>query len=121
MTTDLAATMTPEEAELLERKAELERLAAILAQKELDREDLSLSVARFEQRYFAELGPRSRNSMPSGHRKIRSSRLRRGSLEKKRLATANVDFQWGTRTLLGSWCDETPWLGYDISRMMAHR
>ncbi len=58
MTTDLVATMTPEEVELLDRKAELERLSAILAQKELDREDLRLSVTRFEQRYFAELGLR---------------------------------------------------------------
>ncbi len=58
MTTDLAATMTPEEAELRERKTELGRLAAMLAQKELDQEDLRLSVARFEQRYFEELGRR---------------------------------------------------------------
>lgn len=46
----------PEEAELAAKKAELERLSLILSGKELDLEDLKPAIARFQHRYFSELG-----------------------------------------------------------------
>jgi DnaJ-domain-containing protein 1 len=56
MKNGLMETGTPEERELLAKKAELDRLSVILADKELDLEDIRLSVARFQHRYFAEIG-----------------------------------------------------------------
>jgi len=47
---------TPEEAELAGKKAELERLSDVLAEKELDLEELKLTVARFQRRYYSEVG-----------------------------------------------------------------
>jgi cell pole-organizing protein PopZ len=49
---------TPEEAELAGKKAELERLSDVLAEKELDLEELKLTVARFQHRYYSEVGKR---------------------------------------------------------------
>jgi hypothetical protein len=53
---DLMETGSPEEQELKVKKAELDRLSVILADKELEFEDLRLTVARFQHRYFAEVG-----------------------------------------------------------------
>jgi len=47
---------TPEEAELTAKKAELASLCELLAEKELDLTELKLAVARFEHRYFSEVG-----------------------------------------------------------------
>ena len=55
-TNGLFKTVTPEEQELVEKKAELERLSKNLADKELDIEEIRLAVARFQHRYFAEIG-----------------------------------------------------------------
>jgi hypothetical protein len=52
----LIKTVTPEEQELAEKKAELDRLSKHLADKELDLEEIRLAVARFQHRYFAEIG-----------------------------------------------------------------
>ena len=54
----MANVTTPEENELLAKKAELEQISVLLAEKELDLEALKLSVARFQHRYYAELGKR---------------------------------------------------------------
>lgn len=48
--------MKAEESELQEKKLELEKVTALLADKELDLENLRASVARFQHRYYAELG-----------------------------------------------------------------
>jgi hypothetical protein len=58
MKTDLTKRATPEEVELFAKQIELGRISAILAERELDLEDLTLSVARFQHRYYAELGKR---------------------------------------------------------------
>jgi len=47
---------TPEEAELAAKNDELKRLSQFLAQKELDFEEIKNAVARFQHRYFAEIG-----------------------------------------------------------------
>ena len=47
---------TPEEAELAAKKAELERLSEVLAEKELNLAELKLAVARFQHRYFSVVG-----------------------------------------------------------------
>jgi cell pole-organizing protein PopZ len=49
---------TPEEAELARKKAGLERLSDFLAEKELDLEELKLTVTQFQRRYYSELGKR---------------------------------------------------------------
>lgn len=51
-------TNTPEEAELSKKKAELERLSDALAEKELGLEELKLTVAHFQHRYYSEVGKR---------------------------------------------------------------
>ena len=53
---NLDKLITPEEAELFSKKTELEQNSAILAEMELDLEDLRLSLARFQHRYFNEIG-----------------------------------------------------------------
>lgn len=47
---------TPEEVEVERKKAELESLSDSLAEKELDLEDFKLAVAKFQHRYYSELG-----------------------------------------------------------------
>lgn len=49
---------TPEEDELATKKAELERLSQLLAEKELDLEELKLAVAAFQHRYYSQVGKR---------------------------------------------------------------
>ena len=49
---------TPEEDELATKKAELERLSQLLAEKELDLEELKLTVAAFQHRYYSQVGKR---------------------------------------------------------------
>jgi len=49
---------TPEETELVGKKAELERLSDFLAEKELDLEELKLTVTQFQRRYYSEVGKR---------------------------------------------------------------
>ena len=58
MRNDLIKMNTPEEAELATKKAELERLSQSLAEKELDLEDLKLTVAAFQHRYYFQVGKR---------------------------------------------------------------
>jgi hypothetical protein len=47
---------SPEETELSGKKAELKGLSDILADKELDLEDLKLSIMKFQHRYYSEVG-----------------------------------------------------------------
>ena len=47
---------SPEEAELSGKKAELKELSDILADKELDLEDLKLTIMKFQHRYYSEVG-----------------------------------------------------------------
>ena len=47
---------TPEETELAGKKAELDRLSELLAEKELDLEELKLAITQFQSRYYSELG-----------------------------------------------------------------
>ena len=47
---------TPEETELSGKKVELERLSDLLAEKELNLEELKLTIAQFQHRYYSELG-----------------------------------------------------------------
>jgi len=47
---------SPEETELLGKKAELKGLSDILADKELDLEDLKLTIMKFQHRYYSEVG-----------------------------------------------------------------
>lgn len=49
---------TPEESELATKKSELERLSQLLAEKELNLEELKLTVAAFQHRYYSQLGKR---------------------------------------------------------------
>lgn len=58
MRNDLIKTNTPEEAELAKKKAELERLSDVLAEKELGIEELKLTVAQFQHRYYSNVGKR---------------------------------------------------------------
>lgn len=58
MRNDLIKTNTPEEAELATKKAEIERLSQLLAEKELDLEEIKLTVAAFQHRYYSEVGKR---------------------------------------------------------------
>jgi hypothetical protein len=58
MRNDLIKTNTPEEAELATKKAEIERLSQLLAEKELDLEELKLTVAAFQHRYYSQVGKR---------------------------------------------------------------
>ena len=51
-------TNTPEEAELAKKKAELEQLSDVLAEKELVIEELKLTVAQFQHRYYFKVGKR---------------------------------------------------------------
>ena len=53
---DLTKANTPEEAELAKKKVELDGLSQVLAEKELNIEELKLTVARFQHRYFSEVG-----------------------------------------------------------------
>lgn len=57
---------TPEEAELATKKAELERLSQLLAEKELDLEELKLTVAAFQHRYYSQVGKRKRGQLVKG-------------------------------------------------------
>ena len=56
MKNDLIKTVTPEEKELAQKRADLDELSQVLAERELDLEELKLSVARFQHRYFSEVG-----------------------------------------------------------------
>jgi hypothetical protein len=56
MKNDLTKANTPEEAELAKKKIEFDRLSQILAEKELNHEELKLAVRRFQYRYFSEVG-----------------------------------------------------------------
>jgi hypothetical protein len=56
MENDLTKANTPEEAELAKKKVELDGLSQLLAEKELNIEELKLTVARFQHRYFSEVG-----------------------------------------------------------------
>ncbi len=56
MTEDLTEIMSPEENELTAKRAELAALSDHLAEKELELEDLKLSLSRFQNRYFSEVG-----------------------------------------------------------------
>ena len=47
---------TPEEIELTKKKAELDSLSDILADKELTVEELTLSISKFQHRYYSEVG-----------------------------------------------------------------
>jgi len=47
---------SPEETELSGKKAELKGLSDILADKELDLEDLKLTIMKFQHRYYSEVG-----------------------------------------------------------------
>jgi hypothetical protein len=58
MRNDLIKMDTPEEDELATKKAELERLSQLLAEKELDLEELKLTVAAFQHRYYSQVGKR---------------------------------------------------------------
>ena len=58
MRNELIKTNTPEEAELAKKKAELEGLSDILAEKELGIEELKLTVAQFQHRYYSKVGKR---------------------------------------------------------------
>jgi len=56
MENDLTKANTPEEAELAKKKVELDGLSQLLAEKELNIEELKLAVTRFQHRYFSEVG-----------------------------------------------------------------
>jgi hypothetical protein len=56
MENDLTKAKSPEEAELAKKKVELDRLSQLLAEKELNIEELKLTVGRFQQRHFSEVG-----------------------------------------------------------------
>lgn len=56
MENDLTKANTPEEAELAKKKIELDRLSQVLAEKELNIEELNLAIGRFQHRYFSEVG-----------------------------------------------------------------
>jgi len=56
MRNDLIKMNTPEEDELATKKAELERLSQLLAEKELDLEELKLTIAAFQHRYYSQVG-----------------------------------------------------------------
>ena len=56
MENDLTKANTPEEAELAKKKVELDRLSQVLAEKELNIEELKLAVGQFQYRYFPEVG-----------------------------------------------------------------
>lgn len=56
MKKDLIKINTPEEAELATKKTEIERLSQLLAEKELDIEELKLSLAAFQHRYYSQVG-----------------------------------------------------------------
>ena len=56
MTTDLVKSNTPEEVELEKKKAELERLSDMLAEKELNLEEIKISVMHFQHRYYSKVG-----------------------------------------------------------------
>jgi len=58
MRNGLIKTNTPEEAELAKKKTELERLSDVLAEKELGMEELTLTVAQFQHRYYSKVGKR---------------------------------------------------------------
>ncbi|MGA2323514.1 MAG: J domain-containing protein [Sedimentisphaerales bacterium] len=58
MRNDLIKTNTPEEDELATKKAEIEKLSQLLAVKELDLEELKLTVVAFHRRYYFEVGKR---------------------------------------------------------------
>jgi hypothetical protein len=47
---------SPEEIELAKKQAELEELSDILAEKELDLEELKITVAAFQRRYYSVVG-----------------------------------------------------------------
>ena len=52
MSEELIRVGSPEEEELSAKKSELSFLSELLAEKELEFEELKLSVARFQHRYF---------------------------------------------------------------------
>jgi len=56
MKNDLTKANMPEEAELAKKKVELDGLSQVLAEKELNIEELKLAVRRFQHRYFSEVG-----------------------------------------------------------------
>ena len=56
MRNELIKLNTPEEAELAAKKAELEGLSEVLAEKELDLEKLKHTLAAFQPRYYSEVG-----------------------------------------------------------------
>ena len=56
MSEELIRVGSPEEEELSAKKSELSFLSELLAEKELEFEELKLSVARFQHRYFVEVG-----------------------------------------------------------------
>lgn len=55
---NLIKTLTPEEAELAAKKAELESFSQLLAEKELYLEELKLTVSGFQHRYYSHVGKR---------------------------------------------------------------
>lgn len=97
MKTDLTKTTTPEEAELLAKKDELERVSTVLADKELDLEDVKLSVARFQHRYYAELGKRY-VELDELRAQIAEYRARRTPQDTKLKHQAQVAREEATRT-----------------------
>ncbi|NIO36822.1 hypothetical protein GTO27_03865 [Candidatus Bathyarchaeota archaeon] len=56
MNEDLDKVTSPEEEELATKRAELRTLSELLAEKELELQEIKLSVNRFQNRYFSEVG-----------------------------------------------------------------
>ena len=96
---DLMKLTTPEEEELLAKKTELESLSEVLAEKELDLEDIRLAVARFQHRYFAEIGKKYvqldelRALIAGTAGKARSTRLQLKERSKDKARGSRQDYQ----------------------------
>lgn len=56
MSPEISPINSPEEAELSAKKAELAAVSELLVDKELELEELKISVSRFQHRYFIEVG-----------------------------------------------------------------
>ena len=99
MKTDLTQSRSPEETELIEKRTELDRLAALLAERELALEDIRISVARFQHRYFNQVGRkyvrlddlRTQLAELQSKRAPADSRLRQAAIDARKQAGQSAD------------------------------
>lgn len=107
MNNDLARATSPEEKELAEKRAELDVVSGLLAEKELELEELRLTVGRFQHRYFSEVGSKYAE-LDELHAQIAEARARNRRNDQQAQETAAKARDKARRTAADYECFDNP-------------